>query len=124
MTTAYIIERTTDFGHTELYLNGREWVANAKDAERMTWDEATQLADDFGDHAAMKGNGYLFNVGEVEDAASISLVPSWEVAASIYVTAVQNGTREGVQSGLEGLRDMGERMDKMARYIKVLEANQ
>ena len=62
----YIIERTTDNGRTEQYLSGRIWVDDKADAERMTFEEAEQLASDWTDHAAMTGRPALFNVASAE----------------------------------------------------------
>jgi len=64
--TQYIIERTQDEGRTEQYLNGRIWVDDRADAERMTYEEAEQLANDWQDFAAMNGRPAWFNVAQVE----------------------------------------------------------
>ena len=62
----YIIERTQDEGRTEQYLNGRTWVADRASAERMTYEEAEQLANDWQDFCAMKGSPAWFNLAQVK----------------------------------------------------------
>lgn len=122
----YTVERTTDNGLNESYLTANaQWTTVLDDA--LTFHdlaEAQQLAEDFADYAATKGTGYLFNIREVDRPASISLVPSWETAARIYATALQAGTPEGQQSGLNGVLDMGQRMDKLIHRLTIMEANQ
>ena len=62
--TYYIVERTQDEGRTEQYLNGRVWVEERENAERMSYEEAEQLANDWQDHAAMTGRPTLFNIAQ------------------------------------------------------------
>ena len=120
----YTIERTTDNGDTtEYYAHGAKWVSDEKDAEHMTEEEARQLAEDFSDHAAVRGNGYMFNHTEHEGSSHVSLVPTFKAAVQIYLMAIENGTPEGVRSGRQGLEALGEQMDKMAKHIKIMEAN-
>lgn len=121
---AYIIERTTDGGASEQYLKGTAWIDNRDEADRLPFADAEQLANDFQDHAAVRGNGYLFNVGEIEASAHVNLVPTWEAASHIYVMALENGTPEGIRSGRDGIRAMAKTLDALVKRVKVLEANQ
>ena len=66
MSETWIVERFGYAGHGEQYLAGRIWVDDKADAERMTYEEAEQLANDWQDHAAMTGRPALFNISQVE----------------------------------------------------------
>jgi len=121
---AYIIERTTDGGTSEEYLKGTAFIANRDEADRLPLDEAEQLKEDFQDHAAVRGNGYLFNVAEIRDSGHVNLVPSWAAAAQIYLMALENGTPEGIRAGREGVLSMAETLDALVTRVKILEANQ
>lgn len=45
------------------------------------------------------------------ETKTISLIPTWRAAASIYIMALENGTPEGQQMAKQGILEMAERFD-------------
>ena len=44
---------------------------------------------------------------------TVQLIPTWKAAASIYITAIVNGTPEGQQAGIAGVHEMAEHLDRI-----------
>ncbi len=44
---------------------------------------------------------------------TVQLIPTWKAAASIYITAIVNGTPEGQRAGIAGVHEMAEHLDRI-----------
>lgn len=48
---------------------------------------------------------------DYHEEKTISLVPSWKAAASIYIMAMEAGTPEGKEAAKAGIMEMAEKFD-------------
>lgn len=44
---------------------------------------------------------------------TVKIIPTWKAAASIYITAIVNGTPEGQRAGMAGVHEMAEHLDRI-----------
>ena len=50
---------------------------------------------------------------KVKDLPTIDITPTWTEAIAIYVIVLERGTPEGKEIARQGLREIGETLDKL-----------
>jgi len=54
------------------------------------------------------------------ETKTISLIPSWKAAASIYIMALQNGSPVGVEAAQDGILEMATMIDGFNELVHQL----
>jgi len=49
----------------------------------------------------------------VKEIKTVQIIPTWKAAASIYIMALENGTREGQDAARAGIYEMAEHLDRI-----------
>ena len=50
--------------------------------------------------------------------------PTWKEAAQIYLSAIQSGTPEGIEAGINGINDMAAACDDLNEKITLITVEQ